>query len=141
MLIHAGCLISAIHQLALSWGLIDIVHADERGPQLWHLNKEGLLSVPGYWASPCLALVSADICTHSCRLRTQPHMRPECPAGEMVPAHLCCLLHAATLCNAILHSGFLAAHLHGLSCGSPREMLKGQRKLASDSGSPQASLH
>ncbi|DBA88184.1 TPA: hypothetical protein ACH3X2_005171 [Trebouxia sp. C0005] len=57
----AGCLVSAIHQLALSWGLIDVVHADERGPQLWHLNKEGLLSVPGYWA---LSLLSTGLSRH-----------------------------------------------------------------------------
>lgn len=91
--------------------------------------------------SPCSALVLADICTHSYRLRTQAHMQPECPVGEMVLAHLCCLLYAAALCNGVLQTGFLAAHLHGLSCGSPRQMLKGRRKPAFDSASTQASLH
>ncbi len=72
MLVHAGCLISAIHQLALSWGLIDIVHADERGPQLWHLNKEGLLSVPGYWA---LSLLSTGLSRH-----LHPQLQAQNPA-------------------------------------------------------------
>lgn len=49
------------HQAVLSAGLIDIVHANERGPQLWHLNKEGLLSVPGYWA---LSLLSTGLTTY-----------------------------------------------------------------------------
>ena len=58
---YAGGAVLCLHQWALSAGLIDIVHADERGPQLWHLNKEGLLSVPGYWA---LALLSKGLSSY-----------------------------------------------------------------------------
>lgn len=32
--------------MLLSGGVIDMVHADERGPGLLSLNKEGLLSLP-----------------------------------------------------------------------------------------------
>ena len=47
-----------MHQIGLSMGLLNTIHADKRGPQLWHLNKEGLFSLPGYWA---LALISVGL--------------------------------------------------------------------------------
>ncbi len=69
----AGCFVLCLHQLALSWGMIDIIHADQRGPQLWHLNKEGLLSVPGYWA---LSLLSTGLTTYlHPQLQTAPGRR------------------------------------------------------------------
>ena len=43
---HAGVCITWIHQNLLSYGLIDVVHSDARGPGLLSLNKEGLLSLP-----------------------------------------------------------------------------------------------
>lgn len=42
-------------------GLLDMIHSDRRGPQLWHLNKEGLFSLPGYWA---LSLISVGLSSH-----------------------------------------------------------------------------
>ena len=53
----AGAALLVAHQCALSaWGLIDVVHSDERAGSWLRANKEGLLSLPGYWA---LQLLSA----------------------------------------------------------------------------------
>ena len=65
----AGLFVLCVHQLALSYGLIDVIHSDARGPQLWHLNKEGLLSVPGYWA---LSLLSVGLSSYLHPDRTTP---------------------------------------------------------------------
>lgn len=51
-----GGVVLAAHQAALSAGVIDYVHADVRGPELLAANKEGLLSLPGYWALQLLSL-------------------------------------------------------------------------------------
>lgn len=51
-----GSLVLVVHQWALSCGLIEVAHSDARGPELWHLNKEGLLSLPGYWALSLLSV-------------------------------------------------------------------------------------
>ena len=59
--VHPGCAVLVVHQVALSFGLIEVIHADARGPQLWHLNKEGLLSLPGYWA---LSLLSVGLSSY-----------------------------------------------------------------------------
>ncbi len=42
----AGLTVVTGHQLLLSSGGIDVVHAEARGPGLFSLNKEGLLSLP-----------------------------------------------------------------------------------------------
>lgn len=57
----AGCTLLVAHEAGLQMGLLDLIHSDKRGPQLWHLNKEGLLSLPGYWA---LALISVGLTTY-----------------------------------------------------------------------------
>ncbi|KAL3149079.1 hypothetical protein ABBQ32_001922 [Trebouxia sp. C0010 RCD-2024] len=59
--IEAGSVVLVGHQLALNCGLMEVIHADVRGPQLWHLNKEGLLSLPGYWA---LSLLSVGLSSY-----------------------------------------------------------------------------
>ena len=45
-------------QAALSHGMSEVAHSELRGPSLFARNKEGLLSVPGYWA---LHLLSAGL--------------------------------------------------------------------------------
>lgn len=53
----AGAALLVVHQCGLSaWGLIEVVHSDERAGSWLRANKEGLLSLPGYWA---LQLLSA----------------------------------------------------------------------------------
>lgn len=59
--VHPGSVVLVGHQLALNCGLMEVIHADVRGPQLWHLNKEGLLSLPGYWA---LSLLSVGLSSY-----------------------------------------------------------------------------
>lgn len=71
-----------VHQCALSCGLIDVIHSDARGPELWHLNKEGLLSLPGYWA---LSLLSVGLSSY---------LHPECESpdqeGKKLPDRWVC---------------------------------------------------
>mmetsp|Transcript_20504 Transcript_20504/g.61726 ORF Transcript_20504/g.61726 Transcript_20504/m.61726 type:complete len:489 (+) Transcript_20504:152-1618(+) len=57
----AGVMLATTHQAALSSGLLDISHSPHRGPSLISLNKEGLISLPGYWA---LHLITAGIGAH-----------------------------------------------------------------------------
>lgn len=54
----AGLTVAALHQAALSRGLTGVIHAEERGRSLLSRNKEGVLSLPGYWA---LSLLSAGV--------------------------------------------------------------------------------
>eukprot|EP00884_Botryococcus_braunii_P004618 jgi/Botrbrau1/14157/Bobra.182_3s0097.1 len=49
MLVTGGVLLT-VHQMILSSGLIGIVIAADRSPSWWSSNKEGLLSLPGYYA-------------------------------------------------------------------------------------------
>lgn len=54
-----GAALLIAHQSALSWGGFSaLVHSNTRGRSLLSRNKEGLLSIPGYWA---LHLLSAGI--------------------------------------------------------------------------------
>ena len=64
---RSGALVLCVHQLALSCGLMEVVHSDVRGPQLWHLNKEGLLSLPGYWALSLLSVGLSSYLHPQCR--------------------------------------------------------------------------
>lgn len=55
--IPTGVAVMAIHEALLTWGgLSAVVHSSQRGPSLWSLNKEGLLSLPGYWGLHLLAV-------------------------------------------------------------------------------------
>lgn len=75
-IVHAGSVVLVVHQVALSCGLIGVVHAEARGPALWHLNKEGVLSLPGYWA---LSLLSVGLSSH---------LHPECASPHLTRAKL-----------------------------------------------------
>jgi phosphatidylinositol glycan class W len=51
MLLPVGLLVAAAHQAALSLGGLGAwAHAEARGPGWVSLNKEGLVSIAGYWS-------------------------------------------------------------------------------------------
>ena len=65
MLACAGCALAMVHQAVLSSGLINIIHSPERGSSLLSSNKEGLLSLPGYWAIALMSTGLARFVHHS----------------------------------------------------------------------------
>lgn len=56
-----GCAVLTAYQLVLSRGLIDFIHTDDRGSDLLSANKEGLLSLPGYWALQLLSTAGGQL--------------------------------------------------------------------------------
>jgi hypothetical protein len=96
----AGVGVAVVHQLLLSWGLIDVVHSGARGPGLASLNKEGLLSLPVSW---CRAQIPS--CTN--------HM-PVLSCGWELSAPNERTAHARP-CAAV--QGYWALHLLSAGCG------------------------
>lgn len=86
----AGLLVGGIHQLVLSHlGLEVWVHQEDRGPQWWHQNKEGVASVPGYWSlfllgAGCGGLLrdSTEELVHRRRARLTQKEKPSTAAGS-----------------------------------------------------------
>lgn len=61
----AGAALLAAHQWGLSArGLIELVHSDDRAGGWLLANKEGLLSLPGYWALQLLAAAAGRLAYH-----------------------------------------------------------------------------
>ncbi len=54
----SGAVAAALHQATLSAGLAEAIHTEARGTSLLSRNKEGVFSLPGFWA---LALMSTGL--------------------------------------------------------------------------------
>jgi hypothetical protein len=86
--VWAGTLLLAVHQLLLSCSLIDFVSAADRSASWWAMNKEGIFSLPGYYA---LFLGGGGI-THLIRSSTEgvtERDRNTNPTGALRYARLC----------------------------------------------------
>ena len=71
--------------------MIEVIHSDARGPELWHLNKEGLLSLPGYWA---LSLLSVGLSSYLHPERG----RPDQEVVKMPERWVCRTFRVVSLC-------------------------------------------
>jgi len=104
-----GAALLIAHQTALSWGgLSAIVHSEARGPGILSRNKEGLLSIPGYWALHLLSAGIGDLLQSSVAVAASAAFMPSV-AGEGR-----CQVSLRPLYSWAIQWGFAAVALNAL---------------------------
>lgn len=72
-------LITLMHQLLLSYaGATDVIHSNVRSHTLFSLNKEGILSIPGYWSLHLAGVLISRILLWSSRMALNRTQRWDC---------------------------------------------------------------